>query len=118
MPTILSRLSILFINCMSSDLDNTKILSFKLFLRYLVVKICMCKRGIKSKLMQYLIAKKDYIIFVTYYLLIRLFSIATGRRVANPPPFSILFAAAGIHGFFKSFLICVQFTIITYFLLK
>jgi len=38
MPKILSRLSILFINYKSRDLDNTKILLYKLFVRYLVVK--------------------------------------------------------------------------------
>jgi len=38
MPAILSRLSILFINYISCDLDNTKILLYKLFVRYLVVK--------------------------------------------------------------------------------
>jgi len=37
-PTILSRLSILLISYISRDLDNTKILLYKLFVRYLVVK--------------------------------------------------------------------------------
>jgi len=42
MPAILSRLSILFINYISRDLDNTKILLYKLFIRYLVVKpVCV-----------------------------------------------------------------------------
>jgi len=35
---ILRRLSILFINYISRDLDNTKILLYKLFVRSLVVK--------------------------------------------------------------------------------
>jgi len=38
MPAILSRLSSLFINYLSCDLDNTKILLYKLFVQYLVVK--------------------------------------------------------------------------------
>jgi len=38
MPAILSRLSILCMNYISSDLANTKILLSKLFFRYLVVK--------------------------------------------------------------------------------
>jgi len=38
MSAILSRLSILFINYMSRDLDKTKILLYKLFVRYVVVK--------------------------------------------------------------------------------
>jgi len=40
MPAILSKISSLFINLQytSRDLDNTKILSYKLFVRYLVVK--------------------------------------------------------------------------------
>jgi len=38
MPALLSRLSILFINYISRNLDNTKILLYKLFFRYLVVK--------------------------------------------------------------------------------
>jgi len=38
MPAILRRLSILFINYISRDLDNTKILLYKLSIRYLVVK--------------------------------------------------------------------------------
>jgi len=38
MPAILSRLSILFMNYMWRDLDNMKILLYKLFVRYLVVK--------------------------------------------------------------------------------
>jgi len=38
MPAILSRLSIIFINYLSRDLKNTKILLYKLFVRYLVVK--------------------------------------------------------------------------------
>jgi len=42
MPAILSRLYITFINYISRDLDNTKILLYKLFVRYLVVKTCMC----------------------------------------------------------------------------
>jgi len=49
MPAILSRLSILFINYISLDFDNIKILLNKLFVRYLVVKpTCMCKRGISD----------------------------------------------------------------------
>jgi len=39
MSAILSRLSILFINNISRDLDNIKILLYKLFVRYLVVKL-------------------------------------------------------------------------------
>jgi len=38
MPAILSRLSILFINYIPRDLDNTKILLYKLYVRHLVVK--------------------------------------------------------------------------------
>jgi len=38
MPAILSRLSILFINYISLDLDNTKILLYKLIIRNLVAK--------------------------------------------------------------------------------
>jgi len=38
MLAILSRLSILFINYISRDLDKPKILLYKLFFRYLVVK--------------------------------------------------------------------------------
>jgi len=38
MPVILSRFSILFINYISRDLHNTKILLSKLFFWYLVVK--------------------------------------------------------------------------------
>jgi len=39
MPAILSRLSILFINYISRDLDNTKILLYKFFVRYLIVNL-------------------------------------------------------------------------------
>jgi len=38
MSVILSRLSILFINYIMRDLADTKILLYKLFIRYLVVK--------------------------------------------------------------------------------
>jgi len=38
MPVILSGLCILFLNYISRDLDNTKTLLYKLFVRYLVVK--------------------------------------------------------------------------------
>jgi len=38
MPAILSRLSILYINFISRDFDYVKILLYKLFVRYLVVK--------------------------------------------------------------------------------
>jgi len=38
MTATLSRLSNLFINYISRDLDNTNILLYKLFFRYLVVK--------------------------------------------------------------------------------
>jgi len=38
MPAIISRLSILFINYISHDLDNMKIVLHNLFVRYLVVK--------------------------------------------------------------------------------
>jgi len=38
MPAILNRLSILFIKNILHDLDNTKILLNKIFVRYLVVK--------------------------------------------------------------------------------
>jgi len=38
MPAILSKFSILFISYISRDLDNTKILLYKLFVRLLVVK--------------------------------------------------------------------------------
>jgi len=38
MPAVLSRLSNLFINYISRDLDNTKILLYKLSIWYLVVK--------------------------------------------------------------------------------
>jgi len=38
MFAILSRLSILFINYILRKLDNTKILLYKLFVRYLIVK--------------------------------------------------------------------------------
>jgi len=37
MPAVLSRLSILFINYTSRDLDNTKMLLYQLFVRFLVV---------------------------------------------------------------------------------
>jgi len=37
-PAIISRLSILFVNYISRDLDNTKILLYKFFVLYLVVK--------------------------------------------------------------------------------
>jgi len=39
MPAILSRLSILFINYISRDFDYIKILLYKLFVCYLVVKL-------------------------------------------------------------------------------
>jgi len=39
MPAILSRFSILFINYISCDLNSTKILLYKLFVQYLVVKL-------------------------------------------------------------------------------
>jgi len=39
MPAILSRLSILFINYISRDLSDTKMLLYKFFVRYLVVKL-------------------------------------------------------------------------------
>jgi len=42
MPAILSRFSILFINYLSRDLDNTKILLYKLFVRYLFFKQPAC----------------------------------------------------------------------------
>jgi len=38
MLAVLSRLSILFINYILRALDNTEILLYKLFVRYLVVK--------------------------------------------------------------------------------
>jgi len=38
MPAVLSRLSFIFINYISRDLDNAKIRLHKLFVRYLVVK--------------------------------------------------------------------------------
>jgi len=38
MPAILSKLSIIFINYISRNLDNTKILLYKFSFRYLVVK--------------------------------------------------------------------------------
>jgi len=38
MPAVLSRLIIFFINDILRDLDNTKILLYKLFVLYLVVK--------------------------------------------------------------------------------
>jgi len=38
MPVILSRLSNLFINYIFRDIDNTKVVLYKLFVRYLVVK--------------------------------------------------------------------------------
>jgi len=38
MSVILSKLSILFINYISRDLDNTKILLYKIIVWYLVVK--------------------------------------------------------------------------------
>jgi len=38
MLVILSKLSILFIKYISRDLDNIKILLYKIFVRYLVVK--------------------------------------------------------------------------------
>jgi len=38
MPAIVSRLSILFINYILRDLDNTKKFLYKLFFRYLVAK--------------------------------------------------------------------------------
>jgi len=42
MPAILGTLYILFIDYISRDLDNTKILLGKLFVRYLVVKpVCV-----------------------------------------------------------------------------
>jgi len=41
MPAILSRVSIFFINYISRDLNNTKILLYKLFIQHLVVKPAM-----------------------------------------------------------------------------
>jgi len=42
MSAMLSRLSILFVNYISRDLNNTKIFLYKLFVRYLVVKsVCV-----------------------------------------------------------------------------
>jgi len=38
MPAILSRLSMLFINSILRELDNTKIVLYKLFVPYMVVK--------------------------------------------------------------------------------
>jgi len=38
MPVILNSLSNLFINYIFRDLDNTKVVLYKLFVRYLVVK--------------------------------------------------------------------------------
>jgi len=38
MPAILSRISIFFIKYLSRDLDDIKILLYKVFVRYLVVK--------------------------------------------------------------------------------
>jgi len=38
MPAILSRISNLFTNYISRDLDKTKILFYKFFFRYVVVK--------------------------------------------------------------------------------
>jgi len=48
MPAILSRLSILFINSTSRDLDNTKILSYKLFDRCLIVKLACVNAALQS----------------------------------------------------------------------
>jgi len=48
MSTILSRLSILFINYISRDLDNTKILLYKLFVRYLRVKLACVNKALVS----------------------------------------------------------------------
>jgi len=47
MPAILSRLSILFINYISRDLDNIKILLYKLFVRYLVACKPACVNAAK-----------------------------------------------------------------------
>jgi len=49
MPTILSRLSILFINHISRDLDDTIILFYKLFVRYLIVKPAYVNAALISK---------------------------------------------------------------------
>jgi len=49
MPAILSRRSILFINYISRNLDNTKILLYKLFVRYLVVKPACINAAVKFK---------------------------------------------------------------------
>jgi len=48
MPAILSRLSILFINCTLCDLDNTKLLLYKLFVRYLVSKPACVNAALKT----------------------------------------------------------------------
>jgi len=49
MSAILSRLSILFINYISRDLNNTKILLNKLFVQYLVVKpACETRHKLRS----------------------------------------------------------------------
>jgi len=46
MLVMLSRLYVLFVNYISRDLDNTKILLYKLFFRYLVVKAACVKSAL------------------------------------------------------------------------
>jgi len=41
MPAILNRLSVFFMNYILRDLDDTKILLYKLSVRYLVVKLAV-----------------------------------------------------------------------------
>jgi len=53
MPAILSRLSIPFINYTLCDLDNTKLLLYKLFIRYLVVKPACVNAALDTKETRY-----------------------------------------------------------------
>jgi len=48
MLAILSRLSIFFINPYMRDLDNTKILLYKLLVRYLVVKLACVNAALNA----------------------------------------------------------------------
>jgi len=48
MPAILSRRSFLFINYMLRDLDNTKTLLYKHFVRYLDVKLACVNAALVS----------------------------------------------------------------------
>jgi len=54
-PAVLSRLSILFINYTLRDLDNTKMLLFKLFVRFLAVKPTCVNAALITKISRFII---------------------------------------------------------------